>query len=371
MEFSIPCIECAKVFGQVSITSHIKRFGMNNYYLNTTEKLNALEKLFKDQRRLLVVLHNNPDPDAIASAFALSFLVKKLFQVQSTLAYGGIIGRAENLAMVRELKIHLLRISRIRFNRYDRIAMVDTQPGAGNNALPKDVRCHVVIDHHPRRRGLKADFIHIDTEYGATATVLIEWLMAGRLDIPADLATALAYAIRTETQDLGRETSRRDIDAYLNVYPRANMRKLARIAYPKLPHSYFTTLGSGLKRALTYRHLICVHLGDIPIPELVAEIADLMMRHKHIGWVLCTGRFSDNLIISLRSSNPKAQAGKIIKRVVPNRNMAGGHDTFAGGMIPLSDYSGDNTDHLEEHLTEEFSRIMGYPDADWKPLLDV
>lgn len=318
---------------------------------------------------MLIVLHNNPDPDAMASGFALGYLVEKLYDMRATLVYGGLIGRAENQAMVRELKIPLKKISRIRIESYDVVAMLDTQPGAGNNALSSDVKCNIVIDHHPRRRGMKADAVFIDTEYGATATLLIEWLMQNDLDIPTDLATALAYAIRSETQDLGRETSRRDIDAYLAVYPKANMRKLAHIAYPKLPHSYFETLGSALLRAQTYRNLICVHMGDVPIPEIVAETADLMLRHRHTGWVFCTGRFKKNLILSLRSSNRKARAGKIIKKLVPVRANAGGHEMFAGGIIHLPTREEEAIHLLEENLSEEFAQLMGYDNVQWKPLL--
>ena len=290
--------------------------------------------------------------------------------MKTTIVYGGLIGRAENQALVRELKIPLKKITRIKFESYDRIAMLDTQPGAGNNSLPLDVPCHIVIDHHPRKRGLKSDLVFIDTSYGATATILIEWLLMNEVEISTDLATALAYAIRTETQDLGRETSRCDIDAYLTVYPKANMRKLARIAYPKLPHSYFETLGSALLKAQMFRNLICVHIGDIPIPEIVAETADLMLRHRRTGWVFCTGRYKGSLILSMRSSSTKAKAGKLIKRLVPIRDNAGGHDQFAGGIIHLPTKQEEAIQLLEENLSEEFARLMGYDQPQWRPLLD-
>jgi nanoRNase/pAp phosphatase (c-di-AMP/oligoRNAs hydrolase) len=332
--------------------------------------MKEIDILFKTSKRLLIVLHDNPDPDAIASAWALSSLAIEKFNLRTAMTYGGYIGRAENRAMVRELKIPLKMIGRVRFSSYDKIAMVDTQPGAQNNSLPPDVPCHLVIDHHPRRRGLKAETVFIDTEVGATATILIEWLRANQLDFNASLATALAYAIRSETQDLGREASRRDIEAYLTVYPRSSMRKMARITHPKLPRSYFFTLDEALRLTTSFRNIICTHIGEVPYPEVVAEMADLLLKHERISWSLCTGRFMGELIISVRSSNPKAHAGKLIQALVPDRSRAGGHDMFAGGKIPLVGYQKKEIDELEKNLSKKFASLLGHENPEWKPLID-
>lgn len=329
-----------------------------------------LGQLLEGQKKLLIVTHNNPDPDAIASAFALRYLAEKQYNVTANIAYGGLISRAENRAMVQQLKIPLKNINRIRYSSYNLIALIDTQHGAGNNSLPSEVESHIVIDHHPRIRGLKPKFAMINPEIGATATMLVELLEISGLSIPADLATALSYAIRSETQDLGRETSPRDIKAYFAVYQKASMRKLARISNPKLPHYYFVMLVKTLTRTMVFRHLICAHIGNVPVPEIVSEMADMLLRHKRMGWSFCTGRFKNSLILSMRSSNPKAKLGKIIKHLVPDKNSAGGHDMFAGGQILIKDLSVKEKSNLETKLSQQFARAMGYANADWNPLIN-
>jgi nanoRNase/pAp phosphatase (c-di-AMP/oligoRNAs hydrolase) len=344
---------------------------MKTYGENIGEILTKLDQIFDGQKKLLVILHNNPDPDALASALAFSYLTQKRYNVQTDITYGGLIGRAENQAMVKELiKIPFKRINRIRYSIYDRIALLDTQPGVGNNSFPSDVECHIVIDHHPRCRGAKAALMLLNPQIGATATMLIQLLEACKLPISTDLATALTYAIRSETMDLGREVSEQDIKAYFTVYPKASMHKLARITCPKLPRSYFVVLANTLERARVFRHLICVHLNQVPMPEIVAEMADTLLRHQRISWVLCTGRFKKNLILSLRSSNPKAKAGKLIKDLVPDRNNAGGHDLFAGGRIEIHHLQEAEIDILEIRLAQQFAELLGYKNADWKPLLE-
>ena len=342
----------------------------NQNEIKHDEIISKLDELLKGQKRLLIVLHNNPDPDAIASAYCLRYLTEKRYNLEANIAYDGLIGRAENRALVREVKIPLKNIKRIKYSTYDRVAMIDTQPGAGNNVLPKDEHCHIIIDHHPRRKGLTSDLALVDPAVGASATLLIEILSQTKLPMSTDMATALSFAIKTETQDLGRETSERDIDAYFKAYSRASMRKLARISLPKLPHSYFLTLDKMLQRTRIFRQLICAHLGDVPTPEIVAEMADFLLRHERMGWAFCSGRFKDNLYISMRSSSAKAKAGKMIKELVPDRNLAGGHGMFAGGTIPLKEMPSEEISILEIRLNQKFAKLLGYDDPDWKPLLE-
>ena len=338
---------------------------------NDNEICQTLNKVLNKKKNLLIVLHDNPDPDAIASAWALEFLVKSCYQIESRLAYGGLIGRAENRAMVRELKINLKRMSRIHFSEYDCVAMVDTQPFSGNHSLPQNVQCHIVFDHHPRRKGLKLDFVVIEPTVGATSTLVYKCLEQFNLTVPADLATAIAYGIRSETQDLDRETSKHDIAAYLAVYPKSNVRKLARMTHPKLPRSYFLHIYEAIKRAIVFRHLMCIHLEDIPYPDIVGEIADMMLKHKGIGWCLCTGRYHRNLILSLRSSNRKARASVIIQKLVKDTKNAGGHDLFAGGKMKLTSSSKDELDQVQNRISQNFAHLFGYGDANWKKLIEV
>jgi nanoRNase/pAp phosphatase (c-di-AMP/oligoRNAs hydrolase) len=335
----------------------------------TLKTLNELDRVMRGKAHLLIVIHNNPDPDSIASAAALAYLAEKRHSLKASIAFGGIIGRAENREMVSKLKIQMKQINRINFKKYDCIALIDTQPGVGNNSLPPDMKCHIVIDHHPKRKKLRADFAVIEPDIGATSTILIDWLKSDSIDIPTDLATGLAYAIISETQNLGRETTKRDIEAYLSVYIQSNIRKLAQITVPRLKNNYFRALATTLNRAIIYRNLICAHIGDVPTPEIVSEMANFLLRHERISWSLCSGRFKDRLILSIRASNPESQANELVKSLVPDPNTAGGHEMSAGGYIALN--NGDKQELMEREikLSREFAAQLGYDKADWKPLL--
>src|SRR5687768_10312577 len=59
------------------------------------ERLQKLKETLKDTKRLVVLTHDNPDPDSISCAVALSAIVTQVFGVPSIVRYSGIVGRAE------------------------------------------------------------------------------------------------------------------------------------------------------------------------------------------------------------------------------------------------------------------------------------
>ncbi|HXW01543.1 MAG TPA: DHH family phosphoesterase, partial [Anaerolineae bacterium] len=115
------------------------------------ERLELLLKAVGDAGNILILPHNDPDPDAIASAVALQYLLAESLQVKASIAYKGIIGRAENKALVRYLGHPLHTLTDADLSRPMPVALVDTQPSTGNHALPRTRTAAIVIDHHPLR----------------------------------------------------------------------------------------------------------------------------------------------------------------------------------------------------------------------------
>src|SRR5262245_51839217 len=95
--------------------------------------------------RWLVLTHDNPDPDALASALILTRVLRSAFRQKVTTAYGGIVGRAENREIVKSLGLRLSHVRNLSFKRYQHFALVDTQPRSGNNQLPARVTPDLVF----------------------------------------------------------------------------------------------------------------------------------------------------------------------------------------------------------------------------------
>lgn len=301
-------------------------------------KLERLLKLARSKKSALVLTHDNPDPDSIASACALKLIFEKRLQLPTTVAYGGIIGRAENLAFVKVLKLPVVPVSQVVFDEHDFLALVDTQQPIGNHSLPRQFSADVVIDHHPlREEGVTSPFADVGRDYGATSTLLVEYLRAARLEPHSDLATALYYGIKADTRDLDRQTHDPDIDSYLWLFPKIDRELLAKIEHPELPAQYFQLYHLAIARAKVYSDAVITDLGEVYSPDMVAEVAERLSFLEGPRWSLALGSFRNQLYASLRLTDKRMRAGRLIREVcIDLGGSAGGHGSMAGARIPLS-----------------------------------
>jgi len=300
------------------------------------ERLEALRAAVAGVEQVLIVPHNDPDPDAIAAALGLRHLLARLAQVDSRIAYQGIVGRAENKALVHYLGRPLHPLAAGDLHTAQAVALVDTQPGTGNNPLPLSQLPLIVFDHHPPREATaRVAFVELRPEVGATSTMLVEYLRAAGLDLPQPLATALFYGIKSDTQGLVRRASAADVDAYFFLQPQIDVQALGRIEGAQVSPEYFRRLDAVLHAARVYGQAVISYAGDMPRPDMAAELADLLLRLEGAQWAICSGAYGDLLILAVRSRPPRGGAGWLVQAIVGDGGTAGGHDVMAGGQIPL------------------------------------
>lgn len=294
----------------------------------------ALEGL-RGRKSIGVFMHDNPDPDSMAAALGLGKLLEVELGAQATLVLGGIVGRAENRAMVEELKIPLVPLANLNTNDFDGLAIVDSQPGTGNNSLPRDRAADIIVDHHPARATSSAAWCDIRPELGATSTIVLQYLRERAVPLDARLATALFYAVKTETRDLGREATDAERSAYLHLVSLVDHDRLYRVSHPKVPREHFVALDKAVRSAKVYGDLVVANLDELFYPDLVAEIADLLLTLDHARFALVAGRYRGKVYVSLRTEIDDSRAGTLIRKIIATDGAAGGHGTMAGGSLHL------------------------------------
>lgn len=309
---------------------------------------------------VVIIVHDNPDPDCLASALALCRLFREKIAVEPVIAFSGMIGRSENLIMAGVLEITLVPLEIVDLSQYSVVCMLDTQPLTGNNSLDPEVTVDVVIDHHPLRESSnRCRWIDVREDYGVTATILYEYLVANEITIDAKLATAIFYAIKSDTQDLGREANLPDREAYLNLFPLVDKQLLYQITNPRQPIEYFRTIRRTLAHAEIYGRAVVADMEGVVFPELVAEMADFLLRLEGVEAVLAFGEYSRELVLSLRTSSAGMNAGQMVKRLVEGIGEGGGHGLVAGGKIVPWPDSAAAKKEVEKILTNRFLQELG------------
>jgi nanoRNase/pAp phosphatase (c-di-AMP/oligoRNAs hydrolase) len=286
-------------------------------------------------KKILILPHDNPDSDSLASAAALRSLLKHKLGRPPVIGLSGIIGRSESRALVSVLGIPLVPAEKLFADFQGSVILVDTQPGWANNALPSYITPAAVIGHHPDwENNGSVPFVDLRGGYGATSTILTEYLQEAEVPIDSRVATALFYGISSETQQLGRETKPADIVASQFLYPYVNKRLLSEIKHPPLSQEYFRLIGQAVHNAMLYGDAVVTVLEAVPYPDAVAEVADFLLRLETVKWSMCLAPYKDFFYISLRTNNPNARAGLLLASILPS-GTAGGQGMIAEGRLKV------------------------------------
>jgi nanoRNase/pAp phosphatase (c-di-AMP/oligoRNAs hydrolase) len=321
-------------------------------------RVERLRAHFRGAERVLIMMQDDPDPDAIASAFALRVLLGRTGR-SATIGTFGTIGRAENRAMTRILEIDVEAVTTAALDSFDRVAMVDTQPGFFEESFR---RVDLVIDHHPRSGPVTAAIADIRPAFGATSTIMTEYLRAAGTAIGERLATALLYGIKADTLYLERGATRADMEAFAFLHERANHNALRRIERPQLPDPAFDALAQAIARRHVVDGVLVTHVSKAAYPELVAQFADLFLQTEGIEWSVVSGIVGRDLHVSVRNVGYVRGAGEVVQEAFAGLGRAGGHRAMAKAVVPLDAWRaaghGLDDDAITRAVSDRVLRVL-------------
>ncbi|MGM0771064.1 MAG: DHH family phosphoesterase [Halobacteriota archaeon] len=301
---------------------------------------NKLSQWFKgvSGKDLAIVVHDNPDPDAIASALALQKIADS-FDVRSSILYHGEIGHQENKAFVNLLGIDLNRMEEHDISDFDDVAMVDCAVPGANNMLSSGTHLGIVFDHHPLGEAeINADFVDIRPNVGASATILTKYLQELNIEIESELATALLYGIRTDTLDFRRNTDSADLSAAAFLYPLADHEILDQLERPSMSIETLDILGEAIINRQVIGSYLLTNVGVVRDRDTLPQAADYLLNLEGVSTSIVFGVSEDRIYLSGRSNDIRVNLGDVLKRAFGDE-AAGGHANAAGAQIPLGVFS--------------------------------
>ena len=320
------------------------------------------------KKRILILAHNNPDPDAMAAAAGLKHLFSTA-RKKATIAFTGMIGRLENREFIKQCKIDMQSSFGLSFKRFDHIVVVDTQPMAGNVYIPDGSQVNTIIDHHFSKRSInkRKDLIaDIRPEYGSTCTIIAEYYKTLEIIPDTNTATALCYGICSDVMGKARDNNTIDRKMLGFLYPYVSISKLGKIENPELPRYHFKTLRRAIENSTIIAELLFCDLEDVRNSDLIAETADYLTRMREIRCVFVVGKFDGTALFSLRYKSTKKSVGHIAMKIVKGIGYGGGHIKSAGGQVPLVNnkiYS-DTVNTLKSRLLKH----LGIDSTEEKPI---
>lgn len=330
-----------------------------------TGRARELHDLLADGEALTVVCHDNPDPDCLASALALSELAAAAGIEDVVLCYGGDISHQQNRAFVNLLELDLepfepgLLSDRL-------VAFVDHSVPGENNDVPAETAIDVVIDHHPAE-SVEARFVDRREDAGATATILTEYVRALDVDLAGRLATALLFAVRRETLGFLRGVTVAEHEAAAVLYPHADAETLRRLASPPVTGATADALGTAIDNR-EVRGAVCIsHVGRTGERDALPQAADYLVELEGVGTAVVFGIVEDALELSGRTTDSRVHIGEVLSDAFDDVGSAGGHREMSGGQVPLGLFSDAAADDrlvafVESIVTDRLVASMNLPD---------
>ena len=323
-------------------------------HISNRKQTEKIRTLTQSAENVLILTQHDPDPDALASGLALRALLGRN-RATAPIGSFGKVTRSENLSMIRLLNIRYNMIAPEDLNKFAMIAMVDVQPPYFGDQLS---RTDIVFDHHPQPVSYEASFKDIRVKYGATSTILTEYLTANDIKLNQRIATALLYGIKTDTLMLGRNVNPADIEAFTSLYPLANHNLIRRMENPSLNPQDVSSFIKALKKQIVINKTLFVHLGRVKQEDIIPRLADFCLQIEGVEWSVISGLFQKNLVISLRNVGYVKSAGDIVRRIFNDSRIAGGHRTMAKAVMPTKEFMMSfgitSTKMIQEKIIELF-----------------
>jgi nanoRNase/pAp phosphatase (c-di-AMP/oligoRNAs hydrolase) len=320
----------------------------------TRARVQQYQRYFADADRVLILLHNDPDPDAMASGLALRNLLRRTKTTAIIAAVQGVT-RPENLRMANLLDIHVETIPASSVKEYDRVAMVDVQPHYFGGLID---HVDLVIDHHPEQPGYTAVHKDIRSDYGSTCTILTEHLRAVDVNISERTATAMLYAIKSDTLFFNRQANRVDIEAFSYLYPLADAALIRKMEGAEITNERLEYVLKAYRGGSLVDQVFCGFLGTSPREDFIPYVADFFLQMEDVKWTIVAGIVNDSLIVSVRNLGYSKNAGEFARRFFADIGSAGGHRAMAKAVVPMRAFREKFGDLRLEELAPKLHDLM-------------
>ncbi len=299
-----------------------------------------------------IICHDNPDPDCIASALALSVIAEKNEVEDTEIFYGGAISHQQNRAFINLLHVNLEHADAFDPDRFDRTAFVDHAKPAGHTEL-ESVVPDIVIDHHSTDRP-NGDFVDLREDYGSTAAILVEYLQDLDIEMNVQLGSALLFALHRERIDFIRDPTTHEYEAALYVYGHADLELLERLYGAAFSPATVDAISEAIRNRVQRGATLATSAGQTSERDALAQAADYLLNVEGVDTVLVFGIVDGTVEMSSRSIDPRVHAGNVLKQAFDDVGSAGGHADMAGAQIPLGLFADSDAD--DDELVDFASR---------------
>jgi nanoRNase/pAp phosphatase (c-di-AMP/oligoRNAs hydrolase) len=341
----------------------------------------SLAEILESHRgeRHLVMLHDYPDPDAIASALAHR-LISAEYGIEADILYTGEISHQQNIALVRLLGIDLIEYDdSLDLEPYQAAILVDHQGTTVEGILSAleaaNVPVLIVVDHHEDQDRLQPEFSEI-RKAGSTATIYANYLQRGTVELDTahrehvTAATALLHGILTDTGGFTRADSDDfQAAAYLSRFRDAEL--LEQIMLQARSKQAMEIIRRALGDRVTVESFSIAGIGYLRAEDrdAIPEASDFLLTEENVHTAIVYGILAgdgqeETMVGSLRTAkftlDPDEFIREVFGRGADGRYFGGGKPSAGGFAIPVGFLSGDHGKEFQDLKWQVYDAQIKY-----------
>ncbi|MFC4449317.1 DHH family phosphoesterase [Halorussus aquaticus] len=308
-----------------------------------------LKRALSKRDEVAVLMHPNPDPDAMACAIGVAHLASEV-GTDATLQFAGQIRHQENRAFRTVLDLDLEQIDHVSQVAAEDVILVDHNTPRGFEGAER-LEPYAVVDHHPGN-GTGEQFTDQRTDYGACATIVAEYLedvggtpvgpdddeeSADGVVVPSAVSTGLLYGVQSDTKHLTSGCTEAEFSAAAYLYEGVDEDLLDRIANPQVSAEVLEIKAQAISGRDVRGSFAVSDVGRINNADAIPQAADELLQLEGVTAVVVFGRREDTVHLSGRSRDDRVHMGKALETVaddIPGAS-AGGHARMGGGQVPV------------------------------------
>lgn len=334
---------------------------MSGFDPRTAELLEVLSKY--EGKRLFVAVIGSPDPDGLASAWALKMVARCAGVTMDILTFE-ILSRPDNIEFCQMLEIPFKYVDKLPRVGYAGYCVVDRQNARLPIGYSRKLPLIAHLDHHVEIP-TGALFAQQNPLFGSCCSIMahhLAYIQANFEQDPSELhrvATALMFGIRTDTQNfLTAKTV--DFESASLLAPLVSAELVRNLVNTPVGRPFLNTLAAALESRQSKTGFTIAWAGTVArsARDTIGQTADFLIRGDKTVAVIVFGCVENYIVGSMRTTDPDMETFKFIDESLspkfPFPIDCGGR-TFSGGFqVPLKLMPSEDTESVKNLIMDSF-----------------
>lgn len=177
-------------------------------------------------------------------------------------------------------------------------------------------------------------FYDIRSDVGACSSIIASYYVENNIEMPVNVATALLYGVKMDTNNLSRGVSELDIDMFYMLFKKANRDSIRKFDCCSLQMDDLKAYSAAIENLRVFGNVGIVNIGKDCGEAILGTMSDFIMSLDEVTFSVVYSYRAGGIKFSVRNEEIGLDAATVIRECLTGYGSGGGHATMAAGFVP-------------------------------------